>query len=203
MGEWSRRYLEQEEELDVYLGRWMDGWVAGCQTRPIAEAHHKTHAYDVGNFAKTRGMSIARKEASGSARSTAITCQCHAEQASSMERSRTSVVAPGASRSPSPHVDARQRLAGSSRNDDAEPQSLLLACLFLQASPVLPYRLPFNGDGHVGTHDRRCIAAGARQEAVAVAVAVAATCSSSALTRRRYHKTTARPTATKTSMRHE
>jgi len=28
----------------------MDGWVAGCQTRPIAEAHHKTHEYDVGSF---------------------------------------------------------------------------------------------------------------------------------------------------------
>ena len=71
-------------------------------------------------------MNVARKEAPGSASPTLITCRPHAEQASSMERSRTSVVAPAASRSPSPHVDARQRLAGSSRNDDAEPQSLLL-----------------------------------------------------------------------------
>jgi hypothetical protein len=32
--------------------------LAGCQTRPIAEAHHKTHGDDAGSFPNSRGMSL-------------------------------------------------------------------------------------------------------------------------------------------------
>jgi hypothetical protein len=57
MGEWRRWDSEQEEELDVYLGKVggrMAG-LAGCQTRPIAEAHHKTHEDDVRSFGQFCG----------------------------------------------------------------------------------------------------------------------------------------------------
>lgn len=84
----------------------------------------------------TRGMNSARKEHRrkrpvGSTVSTLITCQMFWLQASSMERSRFSAVAPAASRSPSPHVDTLQRPAGSSRNDDSFCDDFLrMSCVF-------------------------------------------------------------------------
>jgi hypothetical protein len=137
------------EEVKVWLGRWL---VAGCQTRPIAEAHHKTDKNDVGSFSEHAGDEH-RKE--GSARvwptvSTLITCRflrCFSSQlwqASSVERSRSSTAAPALV---PPPVDrhllvlmARQRSAGSSRNDNAEPQFTPSAMPFSRISSSISSR---------------------------------------------------------------
>lgn len=60
-GVWSKKKSSTD-----YLGRWMDGWVAECQTRPIAEAHHKTHENDVRS--KLREYAGDERRQEGSAR---------------------------------------------------------------------------------------------------------------------------------------
>jgi len=117
--------------------------LAGCQTRPIAKAHHKTHDDDVRSSANTRGSAWTARDQPGRAFFWVERCfevhfnhvQLHLRAAGIISGgSHTSAVAPAASRSPSPHAAVIQPLAGSSRNDDAEPRYSSFCLLCLQTS---------------------------------------------------------------------
>ena len=128
--------------------------LAGCQTRPIAKAHHKTHDDDVRTFGVSRG----RNPTGPGSTASALLClelslQFHFNHVQHSAgiisgRSHTSAVAPAASRSPSPHADELQPPAINSRNDDAEPQSSF------SCRCRLPCRLPLDGDDHMGVMTR-------------------------------------------------
>jgi hypothetical protein len=102
---------------------------AECQTRPIANAHHKTHGYDVRSFHSTRGQSRSSRawiSPGLSSFSALITCRSsqHLDSASIIHRRISLVaVAPAASRSPSPHLNhAATRQQQKRRRRPSQPR---------------------------------------------------------------------------------